>query len=102
VQRRRTVPDKTMTEADVIGELRSGMTIGIRGWGSRRKRTSLVRAMFHSDLRDLTVVTYGGPDAGLLLAAGKVKRPLYGLVSLDSIPLEPHFRAARQAGTVDA
>ena len=96
------MPDKTMTEADVIGELRSGMTIGIGGWGSRRKPMSLVRAMLHSDLHDLTVVTYGGPDAGLLLAAGKVKRLVYGFVSLDSIPLEPHFRAARQAGTVDA
>jgi acyl CoA:acetate/3-ketoacid CoA transferase alpha subunit len=96
------MPDKTMTEADVIGELRSGMTIGIGGWGSRRKPMSLVRAMLHSDLHDLTVVTYGGPDAGLLLAAGKVKRLVYGFVSLDSIPLEPHFRAARQAGTIDA
>ena len=98
----RTMPDKTMTEADVIGELRSGMTIGIGGWGSRRKPMSLVRAMLRSDLHDLTIVTYGGPDAGLLLAAGKVKRLIYGFVSLDSIPLEPHFRAARQAGTVDA
>jgi glutaconate CoA-transferase subunit A len=28
--------DKRMTEADVVGELRDGMTIGIGGWGSRR------------------------------------------------------------------
>ena len=96
------MPDKTMTETDVVGELRSGMTIGIGGWGSRRKPMSLVRAIARSDLDDLTIVTYGGPDAGLLLAAGKVKRIVYGFVSLDSIPLEPHFRAARQAGTVEA
>jgi len=96
------MPDKTMTEADVVAELRSGMTIGIGGWGSRRKPMSLVRAIARSDLRDLTIVTYGGPDAGLLLAAGKVKRMVYGFVSLTSIPLEPHFRAARQAGTVEA
>ncbi|HVX21955.1 MAG TPA: CoA-transferase [Acidimicrobiales bacterium] len=94
--------DKTMTEADVVAELRSGMTIGIGGWGSRRKPMSLVRAIARSDLSDLTIVTYGGPDAGLLLAAGKVKRIVYGFVSLTSIPLEPHFRAARQAGTVEA
>lgn len=89
-----------MTEADVVAELRSGMTIGIGGWGSRRKPMSLVRAILRSEITDLTVVSYGGPDVGLLLAAGKVRRLVYGFVSLDSIPLEPHFRAARRAGAV--
>lgn len=92
--------DKRMTEDEVVAELRSGMTIGIGGWGSRRKPMSLVRAICRSDLRDLTIVAYGGPDVGLLLAAGKVKHLVYGFVSLDSIPLEPHFRAARENGTV--
>jgi glutaconate CoA-transferase subunit A len=91
-----------MTEEQVVAELRSGMTIGIGGWGSRRKPMSLVRAILRSDLTDLTVVSYGGPDVGLLCAAGKVKRLVYGFVSLDSIPLEPHFQAARQAGAVEA
>jgi glutaconate CoA-transferase subunit A len=90
--------NKRMTETQVVAELSSGMTIGIGGWGSRRKPMSLVRAILRSDLTDLTVVSYGGPDVGLLLAAGKVKHLIYGFVSLDSIPLEPHFRAARQAG----
>jgi glutaconate CoA-transferase subunit A len=90
-----------MTEDEVVARLRPGMTIGIGGWGSRRKPMSLVRAILRSDLRDLTIVAYGGPDVGLLCAAGKVKRLVYGFVSLDSIPLEPHFRAAREAGTVD-
>ncbi|TFV64379.1 CoA transferase subunit A [Geodermatophilus sp. DF01-2] len=89
-----------MTEDEVVAELRSGMTIGIGGWGSRRKPMSLVRAICRSDLHDLTVIAYGGPDVGLLLAAGKAKRLVYGFVSLDSIPLEPHFRAAREGGTV--
>jgi glutaconate CoA-transferase subunit A len=89
-----------MTEGDVIAELRSGMTIGVGGWGSRRKPMSLVRALLRSDVSDLTVVSYGGPDVGLLCAAGKVKRLVYGFVSLDSIPLEPHFQAARQSGAV--
>ncbi|GLY24623.1 CoA-transferase [Micromonospora sp. NBRC 101691] len=92
--------DKRMTEDDVVAELRSGMTIGIGGWGSRRKPMSLVRAILRSKLTDLTVVTYGGPDVGLLLAAGRVRRVVYGFVSLDSIPLEPHFRTARQSGSV--
>jgi glutaconate CoA-transferase subunit A len=93
--------DKRMTEDDVVAELRSGMTLGIGGWGSRRKPMSLVRAILRSGLTDLTVVSYGGPDVGLLIAAGKVRRLVYGFVSLDTIPLEPHFRAARQAGTLE-
>src|SRR5436305_12977593 len=78
------------------------MTVGIGGWGSRRKAMSLVRAILRSDVKDLTIVSYGGPDVGLLCAAGRVRKVIYGFVSLDSIPLEPHFRAARQSGAVDA
>ncbi len=94
--------DKRMTEDDVVAELDDGMTIGIGGWGSRRKPMSIVRAILRSDLRDLTVVAYGGPDVGMLCAAGKARKVVYGFVSLDSIPLEPHFRAARQNGTIEA
>ena len=96
------IPDKRTTEDEVVAELRDGMTIGIGGWGSRRKPMSLIRAILRSDLRDLTVVSYGGPDIGLLCAAGKVRKAVYGFVSLDSIPLEPHFRLARQSGAVEA
>jgi len=91
-----------MTEEDVVAELRSGMTIGIGGWGSRRKPMSIIRAIVRSDLTDLTIVSYAGPDLGLLCAAGKVKRAVYAFASLDTIPLEPHFRIARQSGTVEA
>ena len=77
------------------------MTIGIGGWGSRRKPMALVRAILRSPLRDLTVVSYAGPDVGLLLASGQATRVVTGFASLDSIALEPHFRRARQAGTVE-
>ena len=92
--------EKRMTEDEAVATLSDGMTIGIGGWGSRRKPMSLVRALLRTDLKDLTIVSYGGPDVGLLCAAGKVKRLVYGFVSLDSIALEPHFRAARQNGTI--
>lgn len=95
------MPDKRMTEEDVVAELRDGMTIGIGGWGSRRKPMSIVRAIARSPLTDLTVVSYGGPDVGILCATGKVKKVVYAFVSLDTIALEPHFRAARQAGAVE-
>ena len=94
--------DKRVTEDDVVAELRDGMTIGIGGWGSRRKPMSLVRAILRSSLKDLTVVSWGGPDVGLLCGAGKVRRVVFGFVSLDSIPLEPHFRLARQNGSIEA
>jgi glutaconate CoA-transferase subunit A len=93
--------DKRMTLDELVGELHSGMTIGIGGWGSRRKPMAAVRAILRSDLTGLTVVSYGGPDVGLLCAAGKVAKVVYGFVTLDSIPTDPHFKAARQAGAVD-
>ncbi|MBI2705282.1 MAG: CoA transferase subunit A [Actinobacteria bacterium] len=96
------VPDKRTTEDDVVAELRDGMTIGIGGWGSRRKPMSLVRAMLRSSVKDLTIVSYGGPDVGLLCAAGHVRKVVSGFVSLDSIPLDAHFRVARQAGAIEA
>ena len=92
--------DKRMTAADAIDRLSDGMTIGIGGWGARRKPMALVRELVRSDLKDLTIVAYGGPDVGMLCAAGKVAKLIFGFVSLDLIPLDAHFRAARQAGTM--
>ncbi|WP_433191263.1 CoA transferase subunit A [Actinoallomurus sp. CA-150999] len=89
-----------MTVDDVVGALEPGMTVGIGGWGSRRKPMALVRAICRSDLTDLTVVSYAGPDVGLLCAYGKVRRVIAPFATLDSIPLEPHFRQARQRGAI--
>ncbi|MBA3282648.1 MAG: CoA transferase subunit A [Acidimicrobiia bacterium] len=80
------------------------MTIGIGGWGSRRKPMSLVRAILRSDLIDLHVVTYGGPEVGMLCAAGKISRLTFAFVAPDvgaAAVLEPHFRAARQGGAIE-
>lgn len=93
--------DKRMSAAQVVAQLRDGMTIGIGGWATRRKPMALVREILRSDLKDLTIVSYGGPDVGLLCAAGKVKKLIFAFVSLDHYPLEPHFRAARQAGAIE-
>jgi glutaconate CoA-transferase subunit A len=93
-------PDKRVTLDEIVGELRDGMTIGIGGWGSRRKPMAIMRAILRSSVRDLTLVSYGGPEVGLLCRAGKVRKVVYSFVSLDSIPLEPHFRAARQSGAI--
>jgi glutaconate CoA-transferase subunit A len=87
-----------MSEADVMARLKDGMTIGVGGWSTRRKPMSLIRAILRSNLADLSVVSYGGPDVGMLAAAGKLRKLIFAFVSLDHYPLEPHFRAARQAG----
>ena len=91
-----------MTLEDAVGEVRDGMTVGIGGWGSRRKPMAFVRALVRSGVKDLTIVSYGGPDVGILCATGQARKVVYGFVSLDSIALEPHFRNARQAGTIEA
>ena len=93
--------DKTMSARDVVAQLADGMTIGIGGWGPRRKPMALVREIARSNLKDLTIVAYGGADVGLLCAADKVRKVVFGFVSLDVIPLEPHFRRAREQGRVD-
>lgn len=109
--RRRPEPveptSKLMSADDVGCRLRSGMTIGIGGWGSRRKPMTLVKAVLRSDVTDLHLVTYGGPEVGILAAAGRISRLTFAFVSPDvanplngrAVPgLDPHFRAARQAG----
>ncbi|KOX02247.1 CoA-transferase [Streptomyces sp. NRRL B-1140] len=90
-----------MTAEQVVGRLRSGMTLGIGGWGSRRKPMALIRALLRSGVTDLTVVSCGGPDVGLLAAAGRIRTLVAPFATLDSIPLEPHFTAARQRAAFD-
>ena len=94
--------DKRMTADEAVAEVTDGMTIGIGGWGSRRKPMAFIRALVRKGVKDLTVVSYGGPDIGILCATGQLKKAVYGFVSLDSIALEPHFRKARQNGTIEA
>ncbi|MEJ2533469.1 MAG: CoA-transferase [Halioglobus sp.] len=93
--------DKVMSAADVVARLEDGMTIGIGGWGPRRKPMALVREILRSELRDLTLVSYGGADVGMLCAAGRVRKLVFAFVSLDFIPLEPYFRQVRQAGGLE-
>jgi len=93
--------DKRLSVDQIIGHLRDGMTIGIGGWATRRKPMALIRAIARSNLKDLTIVSYGGPDVGMLAAAGKLKKLVFAFVSLDHYPLEPHFRNARQAGSLE-
>lgn len=93
--------DKRLSIEEAVATIESGMTIGIGGWGSRRKPMALVREILRRDITDLTVVAFGGPDVGLLAAAGRIRRLVYGFVSLDSIPLDPLFTQARERGGLE-
>jgi glutaconate CoA-transferase, subunit A len=91
--------DKRMTVEAIVGRLHDGMTLGIGGWATRRKPMALVRAIVRAGLKDLTLVApYGGPDVGMLAAAGAIRKLVFAFVSMDHIPIEPHFKNARQAG----
>jgi glutaconate CoA-transferase subunit A len=92
--------DKRMTIDEVVAQIEDGMTVGIGGWGPRRKPMALVRALLRSDVKDLTIVSWGGADVGLLARAGKIRKLVYAFVSLDTVPLEPNFQRARQNGTI--
>ena len=84
--------DKRLSEDEVVAQLSSGMTIGIGGWGSRRKPMSRVRAILRSGLTDLHLVTYGGPEVGMLCAAGKVAH-----LTFDTSALAPEAAVAALA-----
>ncbi|MBQ0868021.1 CoA transferase subunit A [Streptomyces sp. RK75] len=92
--------DKRLSLPEFAGRITSGMTVGIGGWGARRKPMALVRALLRTGVRDLTVVSCGGPDVGLLAASGRIRTLIAPFVTLDSVPLEPHFRAARESGAL--
>ena len=93
--------NKELSGTQAVAQLRDGMTIGIGGWGPRRKPMALVREILRSPLKNLTVVSYGGPDVGMLCAAGKVKKLVFPFVTLDAIPLEPYYRKARESGQIE-
>lgn len=94
----KTMIDKRMSVAEIVSRLEDGMTIGIGGWGARQKPMAVIREIIKSDLKDLTIVSYGGCDVGMLASAGKIKKLIFAFVSLDAVPLEAHFRRARSAG----
>lgn len=85
---------------EVASLIHDGMTIGIGGWGSRRKPLALLRQVVRSGARDLRIVSFGGPDVGILCATGQAAEVVHGFVSLDSVAIDPHFAAARHSGAV--
>jgi glutaconate CoA-transferase subunit A len=94
------VTSKLRELSDIAGLITDGMTIGIGGWGSRRKPLALIGEVVRSKAKNLTIVSFGGPDVGILCRTGQARTIMHAFVSLDTISIEPHFAAARQAGSV--
>ena len=72
------------------------MTIGIGGWGEP-PQADVARAgdPAQSTSRDLTSSATAGPTSACCARPARSERLVFAFVSLDSIPLEPHFRTAR-------
>ena len=92
---------KVMTCEDVVAEIRDGATIAIGGSSLSRKPMALVRALARSTRKNLRlIVNVGGPEVDLLIGTGKVAEVIYAFVGFEVMGLAPHFRRARQDGSV--
>ena len=92
---------KVLTSDDVVARIPDGALIAIGGSSLSRKPMALVRALARSDRRDLRlIVNVGGPEVDLLIGTGKVAQLIYAFVGFEVMGLAPHFRRARQDGTV--
>ncbi|HKV46073.1 MAG TPA: CoA-transferase [bacterium] len=93
--------NKVTTCEDVIGEIHDGATIAIGGSSLSRKPMTLVRALARSDRKNLRlIVNVGGPEVDLLIGTGKIAELIYAFVGFEVMGLAPHFRRARQEGSV--
>lgn len=92
---------KTVTLAQALAAVSSGSSVAFGGGGIQRKPMAVARALATADLDDLTVVTMlGGPETDLLIGAGKVRELRFAFVGFDAFGLAPHFRKAREAGSI--
>lgn len=93
--------NKVVTTDDVVGEIQDGATIAIGGSSLSRKPMALVRALARSDRRNLRlIVNVGGPEVDLLIGTGKIAEVIFAFVGFEVMGLAPHFRRARQDGSV--
>lgn len=93
--------NKVVTADDVVSEIRDGATIAIGGSSLSRKPMALVRALARSDRRNLRlIVNVGGPEVDLLIGTGKIAEVIFAFVGFEVMGLAPHFRRARQDGSV--
>ncbi|WP_332685516.1 CoA transferase subunit A [Bosea sp. (in: a-proteobacteria)] len=92
---------KTITLEKALAAVAPGSSVAFGGGGIQRKPMAAARALAAADVGDLTVVAMlGGPDVDLLIGAGKVRELQFAFVGFDAFGLAPHFRKAREAGSI--
>lgn len=92
---------KVLTSDEVVARIPDGASVAIGGSSLSRKPMALVRALARSDRKDLRlIVNVGGPEVDLLIGTGKVTEVIYAFVGFEVMGLAPHFRRARQDGSV--
>ncbi len=94
--------NKLLTLDQVAASIPDGATVAIGGSALSRKPMAMVRALVRAGVTNLRIVVdIGGPDVDLLIGAGAVREVLYAFVGFEVLGLAPHFRRARQTGTVN-
>lgn len=95
--------EKQLDLAGLIGEIQSGTSVAFGGGGLQRKPMSAAHAIARTVVSDLEVISFlGGPEVDLLIATKKVRRLHFAFVGFDALGLAPHFRNARENGTLEA
>jgi glutaconate CoA-transferase subunit A len=93
--------NKLMRIDEVVEAIPRGATIAIGGSSLSRKPMSLIRALAARGAGDFRlIVDVGGPEVDLLIGAEKVRHVVYAFVGFEIMGLAPHFRRAREQGTV--
>ena len=93
--------NKVVTCEEVVAQIEDGATVAIGGSSLSRKPMALVRALARSNRKNLRlIVNVGGPEVDLLIGTGRVAEVIYAFVGFEVMGLAPHFRRARQDGSV--
>ena len=92
---------KTITLAKALAAVAPGSSVAFGGGGIQRKPMVAARALAAADIGELTLVAMlGGPEVDLLIGAGKVRELQFAFVGFDAFGLAPHFRKARESGSI--
>ena len=94
--------NKVLRIDELVDAIPAGSKIAIGGSSLSRKPMALVRALAARGAGQFTLmVDVGGPEVDLLLGAEKVAKVIYAFVGFEIMGLAPHFRRARETGTVE-
>ncbi|MCL6563206.1 MAG: CoA transferase subunit A [Firmicutes bacterium] len=93
--------NKVVSLPELVSRIEDGASIVFGGSSLSRKPMAAVRELVRQGRRNLHLICdIGGPEVDLLVGAGAVQRLTYAFVGFEILGLAPHFRAARQQGSL--